>query len=122
MEAFVRGFGAKAFRRPLFDQEVARYSKLFTKQANASRSFNAGAQLVVEAMLQSPNFLLRTENGVEPKWRPYETASRLSYFLWNTMPGRGSLPCGGIGRIKHRRKASNARRGACLLTRRRAIQ
>ena len=86
MEAFVRGFGAKAFRRPLFDQEVARYSKLFTKQASASRSFNAGAQLVVEAMLQSPNFLLRTENGVEPKWRPYETASRLSYFLWNTMP------------------------------------
>ena len=86
MDSFVRSFGAKAFRRPLLESEVARYSKLFAKQATTSNNFVAGAQLIVEAMLQSPNFLLRTENGAEPKWRSYETASRLSYFLWNSMP------------------------------------
>jgi hypothetical protein len=45
-----------------------------------------GAQMVVEGMLQSPNFLLRTENGADVSWRPYEMASRLSYALWNSMP------------------------------------
>jgi hypothetical protein len=82
---FIQTFGRKAFRRPLTPGEIERYSLLFTKGARAGQ-FTDGAQMVVEAMLQSPNFLLRTENGLEAKWRPYETASRISYFLWNSMP------------------------------------
>jgi hypothetical protein len=77
---FVREFGLKAFRRPLTDKEVERYSKLF----GAQKDFVAGAQLVVEAMLQSPNFLFRAERDGEAK--SYAIASRLSYFLWDTMP------------------------------------
>ena len=77
---FVREFGLKAFRRPLGDREVDRYSKLFAGQ----KDFVAGAQLVVEAMLQSSTFLFRAERGGEA--RAYEVASRLSYFLWDTMP------------------------------------
>ncbi len=77
---FVREFGLKAFRRPLGAKEVDRYSKLFAGQ----KDFVGGAQLVVEAMLQSPNFLFRVERGGGAK--PYEVASRLSYFLWDTMP------------------------------------
>ena len=46
----------------------------------------AGAQLVVEAMLQSPNFLFHLEDTANPKWRPYAAASRLSYALWDSMP------------------------------------
>jgi hypothetical protein len=88
---FVREFGLKAFRRPLDDKEVERYTKLFGGQ----NDFVAGAQLVVEAMLQSPNFLFRAERGGEAK--AYEAASRLSYFLWDTMPDAGlfrSAPAG----------------------------
>jgi len=59
---------------------VERYLKLFAGQ----KAFVSGAQLVVEAMLQSPNFLFRVERGGAAK--PYEIASRLSYFLWDTMP------------------------------------
>jgi len=77
---FVRDFGLKAFRRPLGAKEVERYLKLFAGQ----KDFIVGAQLVVEAMLQSPNFLFRVERGGAAK--PYEVASRLSYFLWDTMP------------------------------------
>ncbi len=99
MESFIKGFGAKAFRRPLSTPEIARYSKLFTKQSAASQNFIAGAQLVIEAMLQSPNFLLRTENGADPKWRPYETASRLSYFLWNTMPDEALFRAAASGEL-----------------------
>ena len=37
-------------------------------------------------MLQSPHFLLRPESADDPKLKPYVTASRLSYALWDTMP------------------------------------
>ena len=37
-------------------------------------------------MLQSPNFLFRLDETSDPKWKPYATASRLSYALWDTMP------------------------------------
>jgi hypothetical protein len=78
-EKFVRSFGQKAFRRPLLKDEVDRYARLFRSQ----KAFLAGAQIVVEGMLQSPGFLLRTDAAQS---KAYERASRLSYFLWNTMP------------------------------------
>jgi hypothetical protein len=84
---FIRSFGRKAFRRPLLDTELQRYLTLFRSQPE----FMTGAQVVIEAMLQSPNFLQRTEYGAEQKWRPYETASRLSYFVWNSMPDEALL-------------------------------
>jgi hypothetical protein len=79
---FIRSFGLKAFRRPLDAAELARYEKFFAKQP----TFQAGAQLVVEAMLQSPNFLFRLEDTNNPKWKPYAAAARLSYALHDTMP------------------------------------
>jgi hypothetical protein len=84
---FVRTFGLKAFRRPLDPEEQRRYQALFAKQAD----FFKGAQLVVEAMLQSPNFLFRLEETANPQWKPYATASRLSYALWDTMPDAALL-------------------------------
>ena len=81
-DEFLRNFGLKAFRRPLEPTEIARYEKIFARQP----SFLAGAQLVVEAMLQSPNFLFRLEDTSNAKWRPYAAASRLSYALHDTMP------------------------------------
>ncbi len=78
-EKFVQSFGQKAFRRPLQKDEADRYVRLFRTQ----KQFLAGAQIVTEALLQSPGFLLRTD-GAQSK--AYERASRLSYFLWNTMP------------------------------------
>ena len=70
-EKFVREFGRRVFRRPLTAPEARPYTALFAR---------AGAQAVVEAMLQAPAFLYRTEQGA------YGAAGRLSYFLWDTMP------------------------------------
>src|SRR5207247_11312360 len=53
-DQFVRGFGLRAFRRPLTDAEVKRYADLFSAQPG---QFLDGARAVVEAMLQSPEFL-----------------------------------------------------------------
>lgn len=79
---FVRDFGLKAFRRPLEISEQKRYEALL----NSEKEFLKGAQLVVEAMLQSSSFLFRPDETTDPKWKPYVTASRLSYALWDTMP------------------------------------
>ena len=73
---FIRVFGRKAFRRPLDDSEVKRYDALFAQE----KEFLSGAQVVVETMLQSPHFLFHLAQGA------YGVASRLSYFLWDTLP------------------------------------
>jgi hypothetical protein len=79
---FVGEFGERAFRRPLDEGEKRRYASLFDRETR----FLAGAQLVVEAMLQSPNFIYRLDESSNPAWKPYATASRLSYSLWDSMP------------------------------------
>jgi hypothetical protein len=86
---FIRQFGRRAFRRPLADADVARYERLF---ANGSDFLN-GAQLVIETMLQSPNFLFHLATGADA------TASRLSYFLWDTMPDEELLQAAQSGRL-----------------------
>ncbi len=80
-EQFLREFGRRAFRRPLRADELARYRALHA----AAPDFDEGVRRVVEAMLQSPAFLYRVEADAR---RPggYEVASRLAFFLWDTMP------------------------------------
>jgi hypothetical protein len=92
---FVRSFGAKAFRRPLDASEQARYVALF----RIDPDFMKGAQLVVEAMLQSPKFLFRLDATPSPALQPYAMASRLSYALWDTMPDAGLLTAARSGEL-----------------------
>jgi cytochrome c553 len=79
---FVREFGLKAFRRPLDAAEQKRYEALMSSETDLLK----GAQLVIEAMLQSSNFLFRLDAASDPKWKAYATANRLSYTLWDSMP------------------------------------
>lgn len=93
---FVREFGLKAFRRPLEADEQKRYEALFAKEAD----FYKGAQLFVETILQSPNFLFRLDHTDNPKWKAYATAGRLSYALWDTMPDAALLECAGRNELE----------------------
>ncbi|HUS06627.1 MAG TPA: DUF1592 domain-containing protein [Bryobacteraceae bacterium] len=91
---FLRSFGLRAFRRPLTDVEFRRYKAVFMKGASGGSGFLSGAQLVIEAMLQSPKFLFRAD---EP--RPYAIATRLSYFLWDTMPDEALFRAAAAGEL-----------------------
>lgn len=89
----IRTFGARAFRRPLSEAEVARFSKLFDDRASitATGSFDDAADLILRSFLLSPTFLLRAETAEVPAGQylalsSYEVASRLSYMLLDTMP------------------------------------
>jgi hypothetical protein len=92
---FIREFGLKAFRRPLDAAEVKRYVALIAREPD----FAKGAQLVVEAMLQSPNFLFRLEETSNPGWKAYATASRLSYAIWDSMPDAQLLEAAARGEL-----------------------
>jgi Protein of unknown function (DUF1592)/Protein of unknown function (DUF1588)/Protein of unknown function (DUF1595)/Protein of unknown function (DUF1585)/Protein of unknown function (DUF1587) len=102
-DAFVRQFGLKAFRRPISDDELQRYGAVFSSQAKATGKFLEGARVVVEAMLQSPNFLFHVEGGPDSKdgkLVDYDVASRLSYLLWNTMPDTALLEQAARGELR----------------------
>ncbi|AUX27026.1 hypothetical protein SOCEGT47_075990 [Sorangium cellulosum] len=87
---FIKTVGRRAYRRPLTDAEVAKYTALFETGAAMSgtkSTFAKGAQLVIRTMLQSPHFLYRTELGEDR--RPldgYEIAAKLSLWLRNAAP------------------------------------
>jgi len=107
---FLRSFGLKAFRRPLTEAEYGRYAALFEKEAARAHDPARGAAIVVEAMLQSPNFLFRIERGRAGVWKQYETANRLSYFLWDTMPDDALLRLAAAGRLGTREQVERVAR------------
>jgi hypothetical protein len=90
---FIADFGARAFRRPLEARELTAYNALFDL-AREQVDFDAGIQLVISALLQSPAFIYRVELGGAASDQfegaaavsQYEMASRLSYLLWSSMP------------------------------------
>lgn len=92
---FIEAFGRKAFRRPLEPEEVARYQGIFRVEKDLLR----GAQAVIEAMLQSPNFVFWLEQTPHPKWKPYATAARLAYFLWDSTPDETLLDSAAHGEL-----------------------
>jgi hypothetical protein len=91
-QQFITTFGKRAYRRALTSDEQTGLFGLY--QSNRSGAdFSNGIQAVIEAMLQSAPFLYRVEfgdatqpNGTGLPLTSYEMASRLSYFLWGSMP------------------------------------
>ncbi len=99
-EEFVRGFGRRAYRRDLTQEEIDGYLAILSE----AESFRQGVTQVVETMLVSPNFLYHLEvvgdgtPGVYPL-EGYALASRLSYFLWGTMPDDALLDAAAAGEL-----------------------
>jgi hypothetical protein len=92
---FVEQLGLRAFRRPLAPDEISRFAGLSGKLrgADVGAVYGEAVHDILLAMLQAPEFLYRWELAGEPikdgsliKFGPYEIASRLSYFLWSSMP------------------------------------
>jgi hypothetical protein len=102
-ETFVRDFGLKAFRRPLTDAEVARYVAVFETGSELSgdqAEFTKGASLVIETILQSPNFVYRTEVGqAGTPLSGYEKAAKLSLYILRTTPSDELLAKAGRGEL-----------------------
>jgi hypothetical protein len=92
---FIEVFGLRAYRRPLSPPEVEDLHDHYARvRSELGYGFRDAVRVVVQSMLQSPNFLYRWELGPRApsmegrvvRLDPYELASRLSYFIWRTMP------------------------------------
>ncbi len=85
-------FAARAFRSAVETPESERWLTLYESLRSQGEAYLSALQQVVAAMLASPRFLFRIELDREPNAaavvpvEPYGLASRLSYFLWSTMP------------------------------------
>lgn len=104
--SFVTSFGRQAFRRPLTTTEVDSFVPLSAFGVEAG-DFYVGATLVIQAMLQMPDFVYHLQRGVPLDGRPdtyrlgsFQVASRLSYFLWGAMPDAALLDAAQNGQLK----------------------
>ena len=85
-------FMARAYRRPVAPAEVDRLVSLVELAQKQGDGFDKGIQVAVQAVLVSPHFLFLVERDRmrdDPAVHPvgdYELVSRLSYFLWSSMP------------------------------------
>ena len=98
---FIKTFGRRAFRRELTAAENTSYLALYTQGSTTlgtQSAFTKGAALVITGMLQSPNFLYRSEmsdNGAALSG--YEVAAKLSLWILNTTPSDALLDAAAQG-------------------------
>lgn len=83
----------RAFRRPVTDAEAASYARFIDMARKEGDSFEQGVQVMLKAILVSPEFLFRIERDPQPagvqgprRLTAFELASRLSHFLWSSLP------------------------------------
>ncbi len=86
-------FARKAYRRPPTDAEITRLLRLVQMAEQQGDSFEKSIAVALQAILVSPHFLFRIEHDKDPKnpeaihpINEHELATRLSYFLWSSMP------------------------------------
>jgi mono/diheme cytochrome c family protein len=105
-EKILRNFATRSFRRPVRDDELTRLLKLWTKADSTGRPFEKSIHLALQAVLVSPHFLFRMELDPQPgengihTLNDFELASRLSYFLWNSMPDEQLFALAGKGTLR----------------------
>ncbi len=100
----LRRFMAKAFRRPVEPGEEIQYLALYDRSAERGDPFEAAVNLALKAVLVSPDFLYRIETaprtaGLRPI-SSHELATRLSYFLWGSMPDSELRHLADAGRLQ----------------------
>lgn len=90
----IESFATRAFRRPAAAEELAPIFAVWQESFTKTQDFTQSVKDALLVVLTSPQFLMLIESsqGPEPEeLSPYELASKLSYFLWNTAPDQRLL-------------------------------
>ncbi len=106
VERILSALARRAYRRPVTAEEVAALNGFVSRATADGRSVEQGLALALQAVLVSPHFLFHVERdrhptdpaAVHPVTDP-ELASRLSYFLWSSMPDDELLALASQGRL-----------------------
>jgi hypothetical protein len=104
VERILSTFARRAYRRPVSRSEVAGLMRFVDMAQKDGQTVEQGLQLAIQAALVSPNFLFHLERESSgPQARQVseiELASRLSYFLWSSMPDDELLSLAEAGRLR----------------------
>ena len=103
----VSNLARKAYRRPANDSDVERLLGFYQRGRNEGGSFDSGVEAALQLVLASPEFLFRFEpdptdlpHDAVYKINDLELASRLSFFLWSTIPDETLLNLASQGKLK----------------------
>lgn len=106
VERIIGDLARRAYRRPVTEREVASLAEFVELAQSNGQSAEEGVQLALQAILVSPHFLFRIEHDRDPldpeavhDVSQYELASRLSYFLWSSMPDEELFSLAREGRL-----------------------
>lgn len=105
-EQILSTLARRAYRRPVTEQDVQPLLR-FYQEGRTRSNFEAGIQLAITRLLVSPDFLVRIERdpgnlipGTVYKLGDLELASRLSFFLWSSIPDEELLGLAVENRLK----------------------
>ncbi|MGB0592495.1 MAG: DUF1592 domain-containing protein [Myxococcota bacterium] len=102
----LEAFGRRAWRRPLTQDDLLRLTGFIDVAAEHGDDWEVGLRLALTAILTSPHFVFRIEIDPDPTslephpLTDYELASRLSYFLWSSMPDDALLDLAQEGKLQ----------------------
>lgn len=96
-ERLLRSFMRRAFRRAVTDEDVRPYLARVQAKLDANHSFEQAMRVGLKAVLVSPHFLFFNEKP--GKLDDFALASRLSYFLWSSMPDEELLTLAEQGKL-----------------------
>ncbi|MCW5963309.1 MAG: DUF1592 domain-containing protein [Bryobacterales bacterium] len=106
VERILRTLARRAYRRPVTRSEVASLMRFVDRSKQNGQSTEYGIRTAMMAMLVSPHFLFRIERDADPKdpsrihrISDIDLASRLSYFLWRSMPDDQLLDLAEAGKL-----------------------
>ncbi len=106
VNTIVSTLARRAYRRPVTKAEVAALLKFVSMAQKDGQNVEQSIQLAIEAILVSPHFLFRIEHDADPsdaakvhRISDLELATRLSYFLWSSMPDDDLLSSAEAGKL-----------------------
>ena len=105
---FIQAFGKKAFRRPLLEEELSSLETLYASTKSWGYEFPERIRVLISTILQADGFLYKGQSGSLEKvsegqvvpLTSHEVASRLSYFLWQTMPDEELMKAADADQLK----------------------
>jgi mono/diheme cytochrome c family protein len=106
-QKILTNFARRAFRRPVSSEDIAPPMEFYKQTRDAKGSFDAGIRVGVARILSSPSFLYRVERddtgvavGAAHAVSDVELASRLSFFLWSSIPDQTLLDLAVAGKLR----------------------
>ena len=97
----LESFLARAFRRPVEAAVLERYAEFVNVRIDGGTAFPEAMKEAAATVISSPKFLYLYDGSGAEGISDYELASRMSFFLWGSIPDRELLDCAAAGTLKN---------------------